>query len=231
MISFISTSCNRLEHTQLTLEHNINIAKDHEIVLLNYGDKDGLDDYIKENFMEHIEKRRLKYYRVNEKYFHMSKAKNLGHRLAMGEFLFQLDIDTFIYERIINDCYKALELNGYACPYFTDNMIYGLSADNFFKLGGYDERFEGWGTEDTDLAMRCKHAGIVPVNVHVQSIKQIDHSDDLRFRSFAPEYQSACYEDSLKIYNEHKEQKTTYVNKNGFSKFKVIKNFTEEIIV
>lgn len=36
----------------------------------------------------------------------------------------------------------------------------GWWRDDLVKLNGFDERFEGWGREDKDLAMRAFHAGL-----------------------------------------------------------------------
>lgn len=37
----------------------------------------------------------------------------------------------------------------------------GVWKNNFIRVNGFDELFEGWGFEDSDLVIRLIHAGIV----------------------------------------------------------------------
>ena len=60
---------NRLSHLKETLFENIekNISyKNVEFILLDYNSTDGLEDWIKSNFKEYINKGILSYYKTSE---------------------------------------------------------------------------------------------------------------------------------------------------------------------
>ena len=228
MISFCTGCCNRSEHIAATYEHNLDIGKDHEFILVNYGDKSGLDEYVKDKLMKYPN---FTYYKTDAEYFHMSKSKNLSHRLATGDFLFCLDADTYISRNTIEESNKCLEMNYYLGSHYSQEMIYGLSKDVFYKLGGYDETFEGWGHEDWDLSIRCRNYGIKYYKPSPNVVSDIKHPQELKFIEYAPEYQNDQLDIKREILKKHKEEKITRVNLDGFAKHKVIKNFEEEFVI
>ncbi|GJD96751.1 glycosyltransferase family 2 protein [Methylobacterium iners] len=40
------------------------------------------------------------------------------------------------------------------------SLVFGVRAETFDRLGGFDEAFDGYGAEDTDLAFRAEAAGV-----------------------------------------------------------------------
>ena len=227
MISFCTACCNRVDHIKTTYKRNLKVAKDHEFILVNYGDKEGLDDYVKSDLMEYDN---LTYYKTDVKYFHMAKSKNLSHRLATGDFLFTLDADTYIGARVVDNALECLEGDYFLGPHWSKGMTLGLSSENFYKLGGFDERMEGWGTEDQDLRLRAQHLGLKYLQMFPQSFSVIDHGNDERVSSFDPRFRK-IQNNNIDIYKEHEKNKTIKVNLNGFEKHEVIKNFKEGFIV
>jgi hypothetical protein len=121
----------------------------------------------------------------------MAHAKNLAHRLALGEIVCNLDADN------------------YATPEFTDQLRRLFAAGDrqivrgeglagywgrialtrrwFEELGGYDEEFEGWGYEDTDLIMRGERLGMLVRSVPASFGKVVAHRDEERFAHMRPE--------------------------------------------
>src|ERR1044072_3062749 len=93
-ISFCVTCKNRLWQLQQTLPVNLRVIKDDgsaDLVLVNYNSQDGLNDWIHQ-FHKEIETGILTYvHERTEQYFHCSKAKNLAHFIATGEFVVNLD--------------------------------------------------------------------------------------------------------------------------------------------
>ena len=147
---------NRLYQLKQTLSHNLQVLReDEEICLVNYNSMDGLDEWIKDNFVEYIENKKLIYfYTIQPKSFHASKSKNLAHRLGNGEWLFNLDTDNFIshtsrkkLKNPKNDYYlwemrpMRSDTTGRIC----------LRKEHFYKIGGYDETFYPIGYQDMDL--------------------------------------------------------------------------------
>jgi len=228
MISFCTGCCNRSEHIAATYEHNLDIGKDHEFILVNYGDKSGLDEYVKDKLMKYPN---FTYYKTDAEYFHMSKAKNLSHRLATGDFLFCLDADTYICSSTIEHCLKALGQGKFLSSYCSTEQIYGICKDDFYRLGGYNESFDGWGFEDTDLAARCKIAGIEPHIPMPQMIRHIEHDISTKFINYKPGFRDGKLGVKSEIYNKHKRDKMFKVNQMGFAKHKVVKNFKEGFII
>jgi hypothetical protein len=99
-ISFCTTCMGRLEFLKKTLRYNLNIISQHnncELVLLDYNSNDGLGDWVRDNFKNELANSLLVYYRTSEpRYFHMSHAKNLSHRLGEGKILCNLDADNYL---------------------------------------------------------------------------------------------------------------------------------------
>ncbi len=98
-LSFCVTCMNRLHQLRQTLPENLHsISKDgnSEIVLVNYNSADLLDDWVRQ-FTPYIEAGVLRYaHEQTAQHFHASKAKNLAHFLATGDYVINLDGDNFI---------------------------------------------------------------------------------------------------------------------------------------
>lgn len=72
--------------------------------------------------------------------------------------------------------YSSTDLNGYI----------GLYRDTFYSLGGYDEDHKGWGNEDHDLRARAKASRCRWLVVHGPGAREIQHSNELRFKFTGP---------------------------------------------
>lgn len=171
----------RLEDLSQTLPDNIDALKDYpnlEFTLLNYGDKSGVDEWIKDNMMEHIDSGLLKYYRVLDdiEYYSMSHSRNVCMRLAGG-------LDNASHDVIVNqvDCDNFLRHNdpkAETFPFYVNRLAHevpekaifgkgkrlmhgriGFYKDEFLQLGGYDESLVGYGTDDRDLYNRAMCMG------------------------------------------------------------------------
>lgn len=160
-ISFCSTCRNRLWQLKDTLHHNLeSISDEHEIVLVDYGSSDGLSDWIWTNFFESIKNKKLVFFEVkNEVRWNVSRAKNLAHRLASGDYLFNLDADNFITSsdiKIINEN-RILNLNCWQFSGIMPDGSYGrigVPKKIFDEVGGYDEALLAMGGQDFDLLRR-----------------------------------------------------------------------------
>lgn len=163
-ISYCVTCKNRLWQLKETLAVNLEVIRavaGAEIVLLDYHSEDGLFDYIQSNFMDSIESQKLRYYRLKSKapYFDMSYAKNVSHRLAGGDILFNLDADNFIGTTVPE------LLNLPVTHILVSKMIagtdtgrcgrIGIHADMFHKLRGYNELIFGMANDDGDFVYRA----------------------------------------------------------------------------
>ncbi len=194
-ISFCTVSMNRVQHIRETLPINITNNLDYpnlEFVLLDYNSSDGLEEYIKANLSHYIESGKLIYFRTfKPKYFHRSHSRNLLFRIASGEIVCNLDADNFTsagFATYINEQFNkddnifltTLTRNGSPFPRDVLGRIC-VRRDNFYAIGGFDEKMESYGFEDYDLANRLEMTGLKRTLFNsIEYLKAVRHSQDDR---------------------------------------------------
>lgn len=187
-VSFCTTCRNRLQHLEQTLGHNLNALADcsvpTELLLLDYGSSDGLEDWLKSHHWDAVESGRICVYRTDEPvYYDSSHAKNVIHRLGRHDLLCNLDADNFLADGFIEEMLRLLST--------ADNLVlFGrggsrgrvvIRQDDFHTLGGYDEDFIGWGHDDVDLTRRAAASlGRVELKMDRQFDRYIKHGHLLR---------------------------------------------------
>jgi hypothetical protein len=198
----------RAHHLQQTLPRNLADCVDWshpsavEFVVLDYGSRDGLADWITTDrrLRPYLDAGILRFARSEgQRYFRHSHAKNMAHTLATGDVVCNVDADNFtgrgfadylrsVFHRRPNAVVATnrfdRRLNAEA--YKGSMGRIALSAENFAALGGYDEsaRFRGWSGEDTDLlirAFRMRHRLVMIRNRRF--LKVVPHSDLERIRN------------------------------------------------
>jgi hypothetical protein len=173
-ISFCTVSMNRLHHLIQTLPANITNNKNYpniEFILLDYNSSDGLESYIKSNFLTYIKDGTLVYYKTfTPQYFHRSHSRNLVFKLASGELICNIDADNFTgknFAHYINDVFKG-EKNIFLTTIDIrgnnhDKDVLGricIKKQSFLNIKGYDERMANYGFEDYDFINRLELSGI-----------------------------------------------------------------------
>lgn len=168
-ISFCTSCMNRLHQLAQTLPANLEpLLEDGraELVVLNYNSQDGLDEWMK-RYQSYIDSGVIRYgHETKARYFHASKAKNLAHYLATGEFLVNLDADNFI-ENSIPEMRRYWREDPWAVLWLWPGSDYsdgtfgriGLNRAVFVKCGGYDEEFLPIAVQDRDLLSRLAELG------------------------------------------------------------------------
>ena len=187
---------NRLHHLVETLRENIPLLAtmgDAELVLLNYGSTDGMHEWCMANLSRHMDSGLVRYFVTREPiYFVHPHAKNIAHRMALGDILVNLDADNYIlegYVKFLKECFSKGDCI-LASPTFDacgNPGCFGKIAvkKNFFcGVGGYDESIDyGWGWEDNHLINRMMWKYGLPVVVCDPSLcRTIFHSDEERVR-------------------------------------------------
>lgn len=169
-ISFCTTCKGRLWQLQQTLPQNIRkLDKDSEIVILDYQSPDGLKEWLFTTFPADIESGKLKYFHLEHEYNYTSSyAKNVAHKLATGEILFNLDADNYIYTGLLAEL-RNLRDNMLFLPrlFGNDEGSYGrlgYTKATFERVGGYDETIVGMKGDDGDFRVRCFPLKIRPVH-------------------------------------------------------------------
>ena len=176
LVSFCTVAMNRLTHVQQTLAVNLddNHADGVQFVLLDYTSRDGLDEYIKANFQTALESERLVYYRYpSATTFNRCHSRNMAFRLAKGDVVVNVDADNYAgpgfgaYVQSVFQDRANICLTGLGNPWTGD--AFGklcTTREDFLKVSGYDENFEGYGFEDYDIVNRLRLSGCEPYTIN-----------------------------------------------------------------
>jgi predicted glycosyltransferase involved in capsule biosynthesis len=181
-VSLCITCCNRLWQLRQTLPVNLSLYENYdnvEFILLNLNSQDGLDDYIRndEYINKFIKSGKLIYaHDERTKYYSSPKAKNLSHRLAKNNILFNLDGDQYadkLVDYILNyawedDMFMHLQ-NKPIQPGSWGRIV--VPKTLFYKMGGYDESFYPMAYQDCDIMHRMVAYG---AKKHIAKVEQ-DH--------------------------------------------------------
>ena len=210
MIVYCTTCKGRTSHLKQTLPRNL--AENHlaRFVLLDYGSTDGLADYIRASHASDLESGHLIYYSFPAAAFDMAHAKNMAARCAIREgadILVTLDADNYAGEDFDQFVLENLTEGSFLSPNFP--LIHSLKhgqgrpdrgyagrlaiwSRTFVKLGGYDEFYDTWRGEDTDMIFRLQRAGHEMVHIANRYLKTIPHNASIRFREYpyAKEYEN-----------------------------------------
>ncbi|MBL7856250.1 MAG: glycosyltransferase family 2 protein [Cyclobacteriaceae bacterium] len=243
-ISFCTTCMNRFFHLRKTIIRNMesNIRyKRAEFVLVNYNSQDGLHEWAKKNLRKYIDAGILNYYYTPEpKFFHVSIAKNIAHRMAKGEFVCNVDGDNFTgkdfafyLNYLINQFGIDSLFHFRKKPFWGTEGRVALSKAKFLALGGYDESFFPTGHEDHDLINRARAYGM-PYHV-------IEIENFLHYLSNSTREKSKNFEDPNAYYYNYESANRETSNRNIargelvanggiLPAVAVYKNFTDELV-
>jgi len=240
---------NRLCHLANTLGSNIfeSSRHGHEVALLNYGDKNGLDDWIKSNWnllLPYVELGNFNYYHTTEpEYFSAPHAKNIVHKLATGDILCNLDADNYIMSgfcEFIVDSFKNNEnIIILSEPKDSDGNDgtcgkIAVKKEHFYNINGYDEGiYEGWGWDDVNFHHRSKTFNKLQVlmcPIHLNKV--IPHSNDVRVANFRIKDYIKTQKESIERINRIHEQKQFVANiGKEWGKATVTKNLDQILFV
>lgn len=243
-ISFCTTCMNRLFHLRQTYLKNIkdNISYPQvEFVLIDYNSQDGLEQWAQDHLAEYINSGKVTYYKTSEPtFFHASIAKNLAHKLASGDILCNLDGDNFTgkdFAFYINYLYQRHGLNALLHfrkePYWGVEGRIAISADNFYKLGGYDESFLPTGHEDYDLVDRARAFGLDYRPIAVENfLRYLSNSTKEKAENCGPDYQNYYHMELTNKAQSHENIRLgkLVANPSGVEEVVLYKNFTTETI-
>lgn len=167
------TTKGRLTHLRQTLPGVLSNLSG-PICLVDYGCPQGSGDWIAATYPEELERGRILLVRATEqgidtRFFNRAKANNLGARVCKeggAESLLFLDADTVVTEPLAPQLKRiekgsfwisARAPDGNGVPSLTG--VLGVSVADFESVGGFDEWFECWGSEDIDLRVRLFFRG------------------------------------------------------------------------
>lgn len=191
-ISMCTSVSNRMRQFSQVFDRNIDLLNQHpnaEWVILNFNSRDNLDQFMMDQ-LKRAECRQIVYVReTSGDMFHMSRVKNITHKIATGQILVNLDADNYINDAIdlVKESFRpggVDALHNWSGTQFdgTFGRLF-IRREVFLKYGGYDESFFPMGYQDTDFIIRmladsakvglrkCKQLGYAIENTKEQSIE------------------------------------------------------------
>jgi hypothetical protein len=173
-LSLITTCKGRLHHLRQTLPEMIN-QEYAECVVVDYGCPQGTGDWVAENFPQ------VKVVRVNDDPgFNQCRARNLGAIAATSSLFCFVDADIRLAPEfaswIRQNCAAKSFLR--AAPVTIETWgTFACRREDFWRVDGYDEIYEGWGASPEDLYLRLVAAGCSEKQFPGSLISSIPHSD------------------------------------------------------
>ena len=180
-VGFVTTCKGRLHHLKQTLPRIVADQPD-EIVVVDYECPQGAGAWVESN---HPSVKVI--YTGDGSPFNLSRARNAGIRGSRADVLCLIDADVLIesgfvtwirqrarqrviFRHAVNNGHRDRETWGtFVCP-----------RKLLFEVGLYDEVFDGWGGEDTDIFYRLKMAGSVEGEYPFPLVKAISHGEGER---------------------------------------------------
>lgn len=179
-LSLVIPCMGRLAHLRKSMD--MLLAQGQEVVVVDWSCPDGCGGWA-EGFSG------VKVVRVRgQEKFNLSRARNAGAKEASGKKLCFMDCDMVLSTGFSKELMEAMQPGRFAT--FGESMIGGYSgmtacfAEDFKKVGGYDEKLEGWGWEDTDFKKKLLWLGIEESVVGKDLAWHIPHGDEDRTRFY-----------------------------------------------
>jgi hypothetical protein len=201
MIAFCTTCRGRAQHIKLTLPKNLkdNPGPNSKFVLVDYSSQDDLVEYLRSHHAMDIASGKLiVYHYPNVEKFRMAHAKNMAHRLGIAEggtVLVNLDADNYTgpnFDEYLEEKFKepnifmwarVMQANGDRLKRGASGRIV-VSAKDFINVGGYDEKYEHWASDDKDFSARLRSCGIAGREIDPKYLDLVLHNDKMRFRDY-----------------------------------------------
>lgn len=171
-VSAIVCCKNRKENLLISLDSWLKIKQITEVIVLDFGSDSILELPFKDN--------RIKIYRYESKYWHLSKAYNIAIQLSTEQIILKLDCDYYLYPNFLIS--NRLGVNEFIVGkngISTRGLVF-THRQNFFNINGYNERIINWGGDDCDLYNRFIKSGLKEKLVNPSTIKHLPHKENLR---------------------------------------------------
>jgi predicted glycosyltransferase involved in capsule biosynthesis len=187
----------RLHHLSQTLPVNLTNTSscNVEFIVLNYGSKDDIDNWVKNNLQFWLKRGIVKYYKTSiPEFFVATHAKNIAHKQATGDILCNLDADNYIVEGYVemlidtfnrkNCVVGAPSVDMFGVPGSCGKIA--VRREHFYNVNGYDEDWRiGWGWDDTNFQFRTRmHNNLEYHETEAKWCRAIEHNNNERVKNF-----------------------------------------------
>ena len=183
----IVTACmNRNDNLKQAIVSWLNVKNLDEIVIIDWGSKNKVEDTLKE-----FNDSRIKVYRVdNVDKWVLSHAFNIGLLCSSNENIYKLDCDDIVRSDLIiehpldeNSFYAGNWKNAKTQNELQINGKLFCQFNNLKKVNFYNENITSYGYEDEDLYKRLIDNKLIRKNVNINLFKFIKHNDNLRLEN------------------------------------------------
>lgn len=181
-LSLITTCKGRLHHLQQTLPRMAAQA-DAECIVVDYGCPQGAGDWVRANHPG------VRIVRVDDDpHFNQCRARNRGAIVAeTGLFCF-VDADILLAPDFTSRILDGWAPNTFlrARPVTIETWgSFACPREEFWRVGGYDEVFQGWGASPEDLYLRLAGSGCAERHFAGSLLTALGHGDESRTAFYA----------------------------------------------
>jgi glycosyltransferase involved in cell wall biosynthesis len=180
-LCLITTCMGRLAHLRQTLAAAV-VQPHCSCVVVDYSCPEHCGDWVEQHFPA-VKVARVK----GRELFNPAHARNCGAAAADAPWLGFFDADVILSPSFAERVLPLLHAGQFyrAQPFVKELMgTFLCRRDDFLKVGGYDEVFQSWSSEDRDLYDRLRLRGIEEKSFPVELLTPIVHADDLRVQHF-----------------------------------------------
>lgn len=121
---------------------------------------------------------KIKLYRYESKYWHLTKAYNIAIQLSTKNIILKLDSDYVLGSNFFIN--NAINNQEFLSGTNKDKKLCGLlmlHRRDFFKINGYNERIINYGWDDNDIRHRLLKSGLRHKKLNTKDITHIDHNN------------------------------------------------------
>ena len=165
------------------------ISDEHaEVIVVDYDCPQGTYDWVQTAFSD---KAKLIKFSDRPK-FNASIARNAGAKVASCEVLIFIDADIIAHESSLRSMAamcnpttyvtisQSAEAQGKNNKQTTGTVA--IHRSNFDKVEGYDEVFDSWGGEDSDIYNKLYEMGVKNTKIEADGFSSIEHSNTDRLK-------------------------------------------------
>lgn len=181
-LTAVMTCKGRLAHLQQSLPR-LAAQEGLSIVVVDYGCPDHAGDWVRRHFPQV-----QVVMAPDASEFSIARARNLGAAQVHTPWIAFIDADVLVDPGFLYGAMPLLQEGSFLvaepCPHELAGFLV-CRRDDFRRVGGYDDVFTGWGSEDRDLCVRLERLGARRRPFASAALQSLPHTDADRTRFHA----------------------------------------------